>query len=62
MSEFDRFGLVTFNHLAWRNIRLTTCTENNLISLLDSIEDVEAYGGTDLEAGIQCGLSMLKER
>ena len=27
LSEYDRFSLVLFNHIAVRHIRLTTCTE-----------------------------------
>ncbi|MBN1324148.1 MAG: VWA domain-containing protein [Methanotrichaceae archaeon] len=53
LGEGDRFGLVKFNNEAFLVDPLTLVEDKDLLRLKDRILDIEADGGTNMEAGME---------
>ena len=53
LGEGDRFGLVVFNNEAFLVDPLTLVEDKDLLRLKDRILDIEADGGTNMEAGME---------
>ena len=61
-SSDDRVCVVVFSHEAARLCRLLRMTAQGKAELLDKLARLGAYGGTDIVAGLTCGLDVMQQR
>ena len=59
MNEQDNFALVEFSNSAYIIQNLTQMNEINKNLTLEFIDNLNAYGGTNIYAGLELGLSLL---
>ena len=60
MNETDNFALVTFSSSSQTINNLTKMTEENKNLILYNIENLYAYGGTNIYSGLEEGLKLIK--
>ena len=60
MNETDNFALVTFSSSSQTINNLTKMTKENKNLILDNIENLYAYGGTNIYSGLEEGLKLIK--
>jgi len=58
LEEDDRFGMVVFSNEAFLVEPLTKVKDKDLDKLEESILDIEDYGGTNMEAGMEKGTAI----
>lgn len=62
MTPKDRFSLCLFSSDAERKIKLTVCSDENKVGLANTVKKLLIMGSTNIEAGVDCGLSVLRDR
>ena len=60
LSAKDRFAMVTYSEGVQIASGLTTVTEDNRAQLVSAVNGVRAGGGTNLGAGLQAGINLLR--
>jgi Ca-activated chloride channel family protein len=60
LSAKDRFGMVTYSEGVHIAAGLTNVTEDNRARLISAVKGVRAGGGTNLGAGLQAGINLLR--
>jgi Ca-activated chloride channel family protein len=60
LSAKDRFALVTYSEGVHIASGLISVTQDNRVHLLSAVNGVRAGGGTNLGAGLQAGINMLR--
>ena len=60
MNDTDNFALVTFSSDSEIVNTLTKMYKENKNAILDNIENLNAYGGTNIYSGLENGLKLLK--
>jgi len=60
LSAKDRFALVTYSEGVHIASGLVNVTDDNRVHLLSAVNGVRAGGGTNLGAGLQAGINMLR--
>ena len=60
LSAKDRFGMITYSEGVTTASGLTNVTENNRPRLVSAVKSVRAGGGTNLGAGLEAGINLLR--
>ena len=61
MNEQDNFALVTFSSSSYVKIPLTKMTSENKKSINYKIDQLDAYGGTNIYSELEIGLSLIND-
>ena len=60
MNENDTFALIAFNNNSRVINNLTITNSNNKNEIIEKINSLEAYGGTNILSGLKAGLNLIK--
>jgi len=61
LRDDDRFGLVLFDDYAYKAKPITKVSDTDLEAIKKHILEIEAQGGTNMEAGLEEGTKMIEE-